>query len=149
MAVYATKVQLERRLGHAVVASLFDENNTGGADNETVDDVLADASAKVDSYLAPLGVLPIAVPYPREIVRLTLDVASSYAVQRHPEATHLDWEKLMAQAEKDLDRLRMGKTMIGVTPPDPAANHGGEVYNNVVTQEDAETPSPWDDLGDF
>lgn len=148
---YATRRDFEKRLGASTVARLYDELNSGNADDDSVTALLLDASAKVDSYLAPLGMLPLTEPYPREVTRLTLDVAQAYAYQRYPESVHGDWEKLMKQAEADLCKLRDGKTMLGTNPvaPDPPANHGGEVFSNVVGSDEAETPSPWDDFGDF
>lgn len=151
MSARATKEQLENRLSAAVVARLYDDDNDGEADDDPLEQCLADASSKLDSYLAPLGVLPLIEPYPNEVIRLELDIAQAYAAQRFPEAVRQDWEKLMAQAEKDLDRLRMGKTMLGQRPPDPAANHGGVVTSDDPTREPGDTTSQrrWDNMGDF
>lgn len=149
-----TKEMFERRLSPAVVARLYDDNNDGLADYEPVLAILSDAESKVDSYLAPLGILPLTDPYPREVLRLDMDVAVAYAAQRHPEAVNsYDWMKLMEQAEKDLKKLRSGETMLGLTPPDPPANHGGEVYNSTTSSlaaaEAGESAGFWDDMGDF
>jgi phage gp36-like protein len=151
-----TKDQFERRLSPSVMVRIYDDNNDGNADYDPILQILEDASSKVDSYLAPLGVLPLTEPYPNEVLRLELDVAMAYAAQRHPEAvTSYSWKDLMEQAEKDLCRLRDGKTMLGKYPlsPDPPANHGGEVFNNtqsaIAAAEVGQTSGFWDDLGDF
>lgn len=150
MASRATIAQLEARLSTVVVQRIYDDNNDGTRDTAIVQECLDDASAKVDSYLAPLGILPLAQPYPREVIRLELDVAQAYAAQRFPEAVRLDWEKLMGQAEKDLDRLRTGKTMLGARPPDPAANHGGEVFTDDASNIEGEPiVGRWENMGDY
>jgi phage gp36-like protein len=153
----ATRKQFENRVSPSLMARILDDDNDGIADYDPVAQLLEDASSKVDSYLAPLGVLPLTAPYPNEVIRLELDIAMAYAIQRHPEAaTSHNWEKLMEQAEKDLCRLRKGETMLGTAPstPDPPANHGGAVYNNtaaaVAAAEAGEDPSAfWDDTGDW
>lgn len=157
MASRATLEQFRRRLGPDQMARVFDDNGDGSEDESPAQQCLDDARAKIDSYLAPLGILSaLTEPFPHELIRLELDVAVAYAAQRFPEAMpHHDWLKLMDQAEKDLCRLRDGKTMLGVYPtaPDPPANHGGEVYNNTATaiaaSDAGETSGFWDDTGDF
>jgi phage gp36-like protein len=151
MAARATVEQLENRLSAAVVARLFDDDNDGTADSGPLAQLLLDAASKVDSYLAPLGMLPLSAPYPNEIIRLELDIAQAYAAQRFPETVRVDWEKLMAQAEKDLDRLRMGKTMLGQSPPDPGANQGATAIADNADHDFATDGSVrrWDDMGDF
>lgn len=150
-----SKQALERRMSPKTLKRIFDDNNVGNSDNDSVEALLADAEAKVNSYLAPLGILPLTDPIPPEVTRLDLDVAVAYAAQRHPEAVAVnhDWMKLMEQAEKDLCRLRDGKTMLGLTPPDPAANHGGAIYDNVTSTTTSgstcTTGGFWDDTGDF
>lgn len=156
MASRATIDQFRRRIGPDAIARVFDDDGDGIEDYPAAQQCLDDASAKVDSYLSALGVLPLSEPYPHEVVRLELDIAVAYAAQRFPEAMpHHDWYKMMDQAEKDLCRLRDGKTMLGVYPtaPDPPANHGGVVYNNtasaIAASSAGETSGFWDDTGDY
>ena len=151
---YATTTDLTNRLSASVVRRIYDDNNDGTADTDPLTLLLAHASSKVDSYLAPLGVLPLTAPYPTEVVRLTLEVAVAFGAQRHPEAVRQDWRLLMEQAEKDLMRLRKGETMLGTYPstPDPPANHGGNVYTRVeqtADQESTDFKGFFDDMGDF
>lgn len=152
MGARATKQQLENRLSAVVVRRIYDDNNDGTTDSDPVQDCLDDASAKVDSYLAPIGLLPLpGPPYHREVIRLELDVAQAYAAQRFPEIVRVDWEKLMKQAESDLDNLRKGKTMLGSRPPDPAANHGATVQadDRRVDPTVSGTGRAFDKMGDF
>lgn len=152
-----SKQALERRLSPKSLKRIYDDNHTGNSDNDAVEQLLEDAEAKVNSYLAPLGLLPFAVgQVPREVTRLDLDVAVAYAAQRHPEANiGLDWIKLMEQAEKDLCRLRDGKTMLGESPPDPAANHGGAIFDSTTSGGASSTSTVcrdggfWEKMGDF
>lgn len=151
-----SKQALEKRISPKSLKRIYDDNHSGNSDTDAVMQCLEDAEAKVNSYLAPLGLLPFAVgQVPREVTRLDLDVAFAYAVQRHPEAMQShDWMKLMEQAEKDLCKLRDGKTMLGEAPPDPAANHGGALFDSTTSggTTSTSTCSPggfWDDIGDF
>jgi phage gp36-like protein len=147
----ATKQQFENRLSKIVVQRIYDDNNDGQTDTDPVQDCLDDASAKVDSYLAPVGLLPLSPPYPREVIRLELDVAQVYAAQRFPEIVRVDWKELLKASTEDLDNLRKGKTMLGSAPPDPAANHGATVQAD-DGRSDATTTGTgrtFDTMGDF
>ncbi len=153
-----SKAALEKRISPKALKRIYDDNHSGVSDTDAVTQCLEDAEAKVNSYLAPLGLLPFAEgQIPREVTRLDLDVAFAYAVQRHPEAMQShDWTKLMEQAEKDLCRLRDGKTMLGTYPtaPDPPANHGGVRFESNETSESSTSTSTsgggfWDSTGDF
>lgn len=154
---------LENRLSKGTVRRIFDDNNDGTADNDVITQLLEDASSKVDSYLAGVFELPLAQPYPHEVLRLELDVAVAMAAQRFPETLRMmDAKVLMEMAEKDLDRLRTGKTKLGVAPPDPGKNHGGTVNVPTTSASDTATNDAvlgssssasgggyWNKMGDF
>ena len=157
---YATKKQLENRISADAVQRIYDDNNDGDADSDPINDLLYDATAKVDSYLSaviPTPVEKVGSPaeYPREVIRMTLDVAEAYAAKRHPEVVARDWEKLMKAAESDLKSYREGKTKLGSLPADPAANHGGSVVADDSRIEDGlsrgtrTSQSVWGNTGDF
>jgi phage gp36-like protein len=157
---YATKRDLEKRLSADVVRRIYDDNNDGDTDSDAVDALLFDATAKVDSYFSavtsvPIGMVGTPPVYPREVIRLTLDVAEAYAAKRHPEVVARDWEKLMKAAEADLMKYRKGETKLGASPPDPAANHGAMVgADSPRVQEEINrgartSQGIWSDTGDF
>lgn len=155
MAARATIDQFKKRLSPAVVTRIYDDNNDGTPDDEPIQQCLDDAGAKVDSYLDPIGLIPNPMPDPppREIVRLELDIAQAYACQRFPEAVRQDGEKLMKQAEADLDRLRKGVTSLGPPPaPGPAANSGGAVFRDdrqTVSDDVGGGGRTFEDMGDY
>lgn len=145
---YFTQTDLELRLSTEVVKQIYDDDNSGSAKSDAIDALVSDASSKVDSYLRGIYTLPLAV-VPNEVKRLALDVAVAYAAQRHAEYVRRDWKPLMEQVEKDLEKLRLGKTRLDVqTDPEPGANEGGFVQNG--TASDPNTPfKVFSNMGDF
>lgn len=146
--LFFTKAQLEARISAKVVRQIFDDNNDGTADTDPIDQLRADASSKVESYVAAILTLPLS-PVPPELVRLSLDVAVALAAQRHPEIVRQDWQKLMKQAEDDLCRLRDGKTVLGPPPAPIPANHGAHLVDGDASRVDEDTQRFWDDMGDY
>ena len=123
---YITQQDLEDRLGAEVVKQLYDDNLDGTADAGPIARWIKDATSKVDSYLRGIYALPLALPVPNEVSRLTLDVAEAMAARRHPNYVRRNWQELMAAAEKDLISLRRGTTRLDVQgAPEPGANQGG------------------------
>lgn len=142
MILFFTKALLEGRLSVKRVQRIFDDDNDGVVDSDPLMQLRRDASSKVASYLEPIGLMPrlealvnpttgeLLAPasgFPEEVVRLALDVAVALACQRFPEIMRQDWQTLMAQAEKDLDRLRTNKTSLGGQGAQEAANEGGAI----------------------
>lgn len=149
---YFTEDQLAARISVRKVRAIYDDNNDGASDGDAVDGLRRDASSKVDSYLAPLGILPIdPANVPDEVIRLSLDVAVALACQRHPEVMRIEWKALMDQAELELGRLRDGKTSLGPPPVPQAANQGASFQRDDGRTANCPdiTPRFWDDLGDF
>jgi hypothetical protein len=151
MADLITIEQLEARLSATGVTRLYDDDNDGEADDEPIAQLCRDASSKVRGKLGPVyDPDNITADAADEVVRVALDQAFAMAVQRFPEVMKFhDWEKLMAQADKDLKELRNGMANLGVnTPPEPAANQGGR-----VTSGNPNRPTPRkrfsDNWGDF
>jgi hypothetical protein len=169
MIYFFTKAQLEARMSAKKVKRIFDDNSDGNADTNPVNQLRADASSKVRSYLEPMGTFGELVALfdqdtgellsgkivPEEVLRLSLDAAVALACQRHPEVMRQDWEKLMAQVDKDLARLRDGKTSLG------GGTQGGEVTPETTLQgavavfadngndEEEDRTGRWDDTGDY
>lgn len=121
---YIDKTHLENRLSPAVVQQIYDDFDVGSAADDPVDQICADASSKVASYLRPNYDLDVvAENTPHEVIRLALDAATAYAAQRFPSYVKRDWEKLMGAVEGDLEKIRKGMTALDVVgPPEPANN---------------------------
>ena len=164
MIYFFTQAQLESRLSAKRVKRIYDDNSDGDADANPIKQLRADASSKVRSYLEPLGVMPTFAAmvnattgelltgqtFPEEIVRLALDVAVALAAQRHPEVVCMDWRPLMEQCDKDLARLREGKTTLGGQGAPAPVNQGAEVRSG--DPDAPELPSPprtFQNMGDF
>lgn len=170
MIFFVTKAHIENRLSVKRLKRICDDNSDGTADTDPVNQLRADASSKVRSYLEPMGMMvALAAMFneatgellsgkvvPEEIVRLTLDVVAALCAQRHPEVMRMDWRTLMEQCDKDLSRLRDGKTSLG------GGTQGGDATPETALQEavavfpddgtdaaDAERAARWDDMGTF
>ena len=127
MMYFFTKAQLEARLSAKRVKRIYDDNLDGNADTDPINQLRADTTSKVASYLEPLGIMPriealfdqttgellTGKTLPQELTRLTLEVAVALAAQRFPEIMRMNWVELMAQVDKDLCKLRDGKTSLG------------------------------------
>lgn len=150
--IYWVQADLEDRLSAEVVKQILDDNLDGAADATPVTRLQKDSSSKVDSYLRPIygKAMPLAAPYPNEVIRLALDVAEALAAKRHPAYVRRAWKELMDAAEADLDKLRRGVVRLDVgVPPEPAANEGGSVRSGDPANP---TPNPKffaDGTGDF
>ncbi len=141
---YISQLELEAAVGAIKLRRGTDDDNNGVADTEVVQGLIADASAKVAGYLRGIYDLDaVAANTPREVKRLTLQVARAYLYERNPEHYRRDWQPIMEQADKELMALRMGKTRLDVVgTPEPAANTGGAngtIENGVET----DTPNPF------
>jgi hypothetical protein len=172
MIYFITKGQFENRLGAKKVKRIYDDNSDGTADTDAINQLRADASSKVRSYLDAMGIMAKLEPLfdqttgellagktvPEEVVRLTLDVGVALAAQRHPEVMRQDWIALMKQCESDLCKLRDGKTSLGggtqggVETPETSI-HGSTVIigdpDAVSSNDDDSTEGRWSDMGDF
>ncbi len=170
MIYFFTKKQLEARMSAKRVQRIFDDNADGSVDTDPVNQLRADASSKVRSFLEPMGTFASIVLLfnqttgelltgkilPEEVVRLALDVAVALACQRHPEVMRQDWVKLMDQVDKDLAKLRDGKTSLGggmqggVETPETLVQGAVAVYadDGRCTDEDERT-AHFGDMGDF
>lgn len=170
MIYFFTKAQLEARMSAKRVKRIFDDNADGNADTNPINQLRADASSKVRSYLEPMGTFDTIVALfneetgellsgkvlPDEVTRLALDVAVALACQRHPEVMRQDWVKLMEQCDKDLGRLRDGKTSLGggtqggVATPETTVQGGVAVFPpNSEETEETERESAFGKMGDF
>lgn len=172
MIFFITKTQFENRIGAKRVKRLYDDNSDGTADTDPVNQLRADASSKVRSYLEPMGIMDSLVALfnqttgelltgkvlPDEVIRLTLDVAVALAAQRHPEVMRQDWRLLMQQCDADLKALREGKTSLGGGTQGSVATPESEIQGATVIvgdssavscAEDGDAEGRFGDMGDF
>ncbi len=168
MIFFVTKTHIENRLSVKRLRRICDDNSDGAADTDPVNQLRADASSKVRSYLEPMGMMgALAALFnestgellsgkivPDEIVRLTLDVVTALCAQRHPEVMRMDWRTLMEQCDKDLSRLRDGKTSLGggtqggIATPETAVQEAVAIFPDDGTAE-GDRAGRWDDMGGF
>ena len=153
---YITKAMLENRISTPVMLRVFDDANIGAVatDDAKVLQVIQDAEAHFESYarnVYALSTLRVVNP-PREATRLCLDVAEALTCRRFPKAASREWQPLWAAVEKELMNLRAGKTRLDVDgSPEPAANQGGEYYQEGETSGSGDQPPSftYDGYGDF
>ena len=171
MMYFFTKAQLEARISAKRVKRIYEDNLDGNADTDPINQLRADTTAKVCSYLEPLGVMAAiearfnqttgelldGKALPQELTRLTLEVAVALASQRFPEVMRMNWVELMAQVDKDLCKLRDGKTSLGGgldTAGDPTPEVELQGSTVVIADDgsgasDDEREPRWSAMGDF
>lgn len=170
MIYFFTKAQFEARLSAKKVKRIYDDNSDGVADVDPVNQLRADATSKVRSYIEPMGIMTTLLPLfnqttgevltnsvlPDEIIRLSLDVGVALAAQRHPEVMRQDWRLLMEQCDKDLARLRDGKTSLGggtqggvATPPTEIQGATATFPADTAGTAEADRTSVFGKMGDF
>lgn len=145
---YVTAEELKRRLGSSLVDRVLDDDGDGFADAEVMAEVIADASAKVAGTLrGNYDLDAVAANTPREVKRLTLELAACYIAQRHPEAVRFEWEPRMEQVNRDLKAIRSGENRLDVVgPPEPSANQGADYFPDPMTNGER---TFLDGMGDF
>jgi phage gp36-like protein len=122
---------LTARVSEAKLVEALDDDNDGQVHPAAFQRLQTDASSYVlETYYGTFDAVPDEDAIPPALKRLALDAAQAYLGQRHPEVFRIDWEKLFRWIDAQLKRLKEGATRIGQTPPDPAANHGGEIASN-------------------
>ena|SRR3990172_5508159 len=137
MGAIISKTLLEKRMSVAVVRAIYDDNNDGDADADPVAQLIDDAESKVMSYYQPTYGATLPATVPKELIRMTLDVAQAMAGQRHPEIVRQDWEKRMVVAERDLTRMRKRETTLGIdTSPEPSALDGATLVSQVEDEDE-------------
>lgn len=171
MIYFFTKAQLEARMSVKRVKRLYDDDADGNADTDPVNQLRADASSKVRSFLEPMdlftdkiaalfnqttGELLTGKVLPDEVTRLALDAAVALACQRHPEVMRQDWVKLMEQVDRDLAKLRDSKTSLGGgtqggvdTPTETWDDPSVQFPDNSQGTPEAERGERWSKMGDF
>lgn len=117
-----------------------------------VDEFVIPSSWKIDGAVgAPNGNydVPFDLKYLGDVGRIARDFGLSEAGKLRPNVMQVDYVTLRKDAQADLDRLRKAMASVGVQPPDPAANVGGDV-GQIGTDEPIVLPVGFTtSLGDF
>lgn len=130
--------QVSRRIGRLKVHRTFDDDRDGVADADELDELVLDSCARVAAAIRASRIYRladiIAMPQPpREVVRLSLDVAQMYAAKRHPEVIRADWKEMEDAVKAELAALADGAQMLDAdTIPDPEPEPGEEVATEIV-----------------
>jgi phage gp36-like protein len=133
---YVLKEDLERRLSVEVVKQIFDDENSGVADADPIEQIILDAESVVNGYLRGTYTLPITSP-PRVLKTISLDLAHALAHERHPEYVRASGKEQRERAMGMLRAIRKGEMRLDVEgSPEPGSNHGGAV----------ETGNPYDPI---
>jgi phage gp36-like protein len=134
--ILISPAQVKARFSESKLKEALDDENAGDINPEVIDALIVDSSSYVlETYYGVFGEVPPAVPH--ALTRLALDAAAAYLAQRAPEVFKQDWMALFKWIDLQLKKLKEGDTRVGETPPDPAANHGGE-----VTSTNQDNPCP-------
>jgi hypothetical protein len=132
---------LRHRIGSQNVDRIFDDDNDGAADNSDaagddsnpVESICRDASARVATAIRSsrrYSLEKVKDDTCSEVVRLTLDVAHVYAIQRHPEILRIEWQPMWEVVAKELDQLVKGTMLLDMDElptPAPQATGGAPV----------------------
>lgn len=121
-------------------------------DAAAIDEVVIPGSWKIDGALAaPNGNYdtPFDLRYLGDISRIARMYCLASAGSLRPNVMQIDYVAYEKAAQADLDRLRKAMASVGATPPDPAANVGGDV-GQIGTDEPIVLPVGFTtSLGDF
>lgn len=134
---YLTQTDLTNRLGGQTVTALYDDTGTSTVNATALADVLAGASARVDSYLARNYevTLPITqVPIPAMVKEAALEWAIYLSFRRKPEYIRTYWNQALPDLQKSAEELSDRLAEAAQYIPDLAAqptpgNVGGVTYD--------------------
>jgi len=124
---YAVQQDIVDRYGSDLLLTTFDPDNTGTADSDLIAKALDSASSEVDSYLAALYDVPLAMA-PDVIVQRTVDIAVYLGSAR---ADVLSEEKRQRydDAVKWLTLVARGTIQLGAAD-EPGTKAGGVAVSN-------------------
>ncbi|MBN1899818.1 DUF1320 domain-containing protein [Candidatus Sumerlaeota bacterium] len=106
--MYATKNDLEKRLGADILVSLADDNRDGVADEDIVNDALNKASSKIDLYLSGRYTVPL--PFvPGVITEICISLAVPLLYVRRREETGKEHAAFHEAAADMLRSLKNGE----------------------------------------
>lgn len=133
MAAYFGQANLENFLGTATVLALFDDNNTGVVNTTALNDIAAQASARLDGKLARVysGPFPIAqTPLPENIVHAALLYGKYFAYQRRPEYVKQYGDRPLKEANEFAQELCEATELMADYLGQPLPQNVGTIVNN-------------------
>lgn len=146
-----TTQELSDRIGSAVLAKIFDDDDNGTADAGPLAQIAADAASKVRGKLGPVYPVAMLLEGPAtELRRIALDIGHAMAAIRHPGFVKVDGIAMMKLAQADLEEVRLGVANLGTDdPPEPAKNQGGEVVDGTGADDNFRDPVFMNGMGDY
>lgn len=129
---YCTGQDLIDRYGEEELLQLADRDGDGVADTAVLDQVIADASAEIDGYLAVRYALPLA-EVPSVLVRIACEIARYHLYEDHATETVQDRyanavKFLKAAARGEVQLIRADGATSEETAGMPAFNEGRQVF---------------------
>jgi phage gp36-like protein len=115
--VYAETADLTAEIDRLTLIRLTDDEGLGEVNETVCGQMLAKASARVDSKVGMRYPLPLAEPHPACLKGWCLDIAAYYLFGRRAESPGEVWQSRYDRAEADLDKVAQGKLTLGY--PDP------------------------------
>lgn len=143
---YLTSANITARITAEVLAQIFDDDRDGVADEQIVNEFIADAESDVEEVLqktyGPGGLTTIralGTSAPRGVIRRMLDRFEVRAYRRHPEYIRAAWVEREKAIDADLEALRVRELELDNegAAPEPAVNEGGDVRSG-----DPDDPCP-------
>jgi len=119
--MYIDQTDLENRFGAQALVELTNDVRGATVDTEVLEQVITDAQAEVDGYLAVAYDLPLEST-PRLVKRLACDICWYMLHQRRPR-TPEEVRKAYEDAGKLLEKISTRKVSLGLSPA-PAQNPG-------------------------
>lgn len=113
--MYTSKVQLEKRLTPQHLIELSDDDGDGVADDDVVDQAIADADAMIDAYLRSRYVVPFAT-VPSIIESISAVIAINNLFSRRRETVSPEHQMRYEKAVELLDNIFRGMIDIGDSP---------------------------------
>lgn len=152
-----TQADLEDRLGPSTVSQIYDDNNDGAADARPITRLIADAQARVLSFVRRAydpGQIAILLATPPDLlISLVLDVAQCFACERYPTYCRFDGAAMLVRVSKDLELVATSKMRFdGVQggAEDPLPHNVSGTVESGDPLNPAVPPKLWSDgMGDF
>ena len=116
MIMYATKSELEKRIGADTLVILADDNNDGAADDAVINAALDQASSRMDAILGARYAVPLD-PVPPVLAWISVSLAVPLLFARQREALPPDHAGQEAAAMEFLSLIRRGEiSLSGISP---------------------------------
>lgn len=109
-----TPEQLYARVSPTTVRRVLDDSDSGEADEDALNAILADASSMLRGKIGPVSDLSTFTPETAsELIRIGMDICQGRLALRRPEVMRMDGQKILAAARADLKDIRLGTAGLG------------------------------------